>query len=210
MKYKNDLQRVFISFASADRDAVAAPIARALKRRGYSVWYDEISLAAGDSLRAGLDEGLRQCDFGIAILSENYFDATWTKDELAGLISREKAARQKILIPIWHNVTHSQVSDFSPIMSDRVALSTGDGTRKLVRGILQAMDGESKHDNIEVTSFISPFGGRLEIRCIANSADSFDKSELAFSAEKIDEVNDLFEKFASTTTLKKSGKKSIK
>ena len=38
---------VFISHASEDKDAIAAPLAQALAERGLRVWYDELSLTLG-------------------------------------------------------------------------------------------------------------------------------------------------------------------
>jgi len=209
MKYLPDLQRVFISFASADRDAVAAPVARALTRRGYSVWYDDDSLVAGDSLRSGLDEGLRQCDFGIVILSEGYFESAWTNDELSGLIAREKASGQRVIIPIWHNITQSQVSEFSPILSDRVALSSEGGIRHLVRSIVQTIQDERLKNPMRVVSFLSENGGRLEIRAVANCGDGTSLRE-AFSDSKIEELQSMVEIFTSNTTLKKNKKKKFR
>lgn len=209
MRHLPDLQRVFISFASADRDAVAAPVARALKRRGYSVWYDGDSLAAGDSLRSCLDEGLRQCDFGIVVLSESYFEASWTNDELSGLIAREKASDRRILVPIWHNITQSQVSEFSPILSDRVALSTEGGIRQLIRGIVQTIQDENRENPMSVYSFMSDYGGRLEMRAMPNVGNETTFLKDAFSAEKIKELEAFVEKFASKTTLKKNEKKKL-
>jgi hypothetical protein len=49
---------VFISHASEDKAQLARPLASALNDRGISVWYDELSLKMGDSLRSSIDFGL--------------------------------------------------------------------------------------------------------------------------------------------------------
>lgn len=40
---------VFISYASEDRDAVAAPLAQSLEELGLRVWFDRSELKVGDS-----------------------------------------------------------------------------------------------------------------------------------------------------------------
>lgn len=210
MRHTPELHRVFISFASPERDTVAAPVARALKRRGYSVWYDSNSLAAGASLRSGLDDGLRTCDFGLVILSESYFEASWANDELSGLLAREKATDRRLIIPIWHNVTQKQVSEFSPIVADRVALSTSRGMRPLINGIVQALKYEDRIDGVSVFSFMSDLGGRLEIRAAPNTGQNTKLKEDLFTNEKIAELEKAIETFASKTTLKGSGRKKLR
>jgi hypothetical protein len=48
-------------------------LAAALRDRHVEVWYDEFSLKVGDSLRAKIDEGLSQSDFGVVIVSPAFF-----------------------------------------------------------------------------------------------------------------------------------------
>src|ERR1041385_4163892 len=65
---------LFISHASADTEAIARPIAEKLQALGYEVWFDEITLKVGDSLRRRIDDGLRNARFGLVILSEAFFN----------------------------------------------------------------------------------------------------------------------------------------
>ena len=55
----------FISHASEDKVSVVKPLATALTRLGYRVWYDEFELRVGDSLRQSIDKGLINSRFGI-------------------------------------------------------------------------------------------------------------------------------------------------
>jgi TIR domain len=49
---------IFICHASEDKEAIARPLANALKQAGLDVWYDEFTLTLGDSLRRKIDYGL--------------------------------------------------------------------------------------------------------------------------------------------------------
>ncbi len=80
---------VFISHASEDKEAIAKPLADALKARGLAVWYDDFSLKLGDSLRQSVDRGLARSRLGVVILSPYFFEKHWPAQELNGLATRE-------------------------------------------------------------------------------------------------------------------------
>lgn len=110
----------FLSHASADKDAVAKPLADGLQKAGATVWYDDFVLRVGDDLRAKIDGGLANSRFGVVILSEAFLSGRpWTDAELAGLFARD--AR---ILPIWHKVSREEVASYSPIVAGRVALQT--------------------------------------------------------------------------------------
>lgn len=114
---------VFISHASEDKVEFADALYTELKNRGIKVWYDEISIEWGDSLRAKIDDGLKKSLFGIVILSKHYIRKGWTQYELDGLFQSEMTTGKKIL-PIWHNITKDEVQAFSPSLAGRKALNT--------------------------------------------------------------------------------------
>jgi len=64
---------VFISYACEDKEVIAAPLARALKKKGFRVWFDDSEIFPGDSLRQSIEIGLRKSKYGIVILSEHFF-----------------------------------------------------------------------------------------------------------------------------------------
>jgi hypothetical protein len=66
---------VFISHASEDKEAVAKPLANLLRSRKINVWLDQYELTVGDSLRRKIDQGLRDSNFGVVVLSEKFSDS---------------------------------------------------------------------------------------------------------------------------------------
>src|ERR1700679_1154193 len=95
---------VFICHASDDKTEVGRPLAEALIASGCKVWYDEITLKIGDSLRRKIDEGLARSRYGIVVLSPAFFSKEWPKYELDGLVAREMSDAMKVILPVWHNV----------------------------------------------------------------------------------------------------------
>lgn len=129
---------VFISHASEDKDAIARPLAEALRGKGLRVWYDEFSLTVGDSLRKSIDYGLAHSRFGAVILSKHFFEKHWPEQELNGLATREVEGK-KVILPVWHGVSFNDVRENSPMLADRVAVSTDKGLEKVVEQLLLAM-----------------------------------------------------------------------
>lgn len=117
----------FISHASEDKDSVARDLANALIARGFKVWYDEMELLVGDSLRKKIDDGLAHCKYGIVIISPDFVRKNWTEYELNGMVAREMNGQQLIL-PIWHNISMDEILKYSPSLADKKALKTSDYT----------------------------------------------------------------------------------
>ncbi len=118
---------VFISHASEDKDEFVRPLANALINEGLNVWYDEMTLRIGDSLRQKIDKGLANSRVGLVVLSPSFISKGWTNYELDGIVTRTVSGEQ-VLLPIWHNITKQQVVDYSPSLADKVARSTATHT----------------------------------------------------------------------------------
>ncbi|WP_288740738.1 TIR domain-containing protein [uncultured Rheinheimera sp.] len=114
---------LFISHASEDKEDLVRPLAVALEKLGVKVWYDEFTLKIGDSLRRSIDGGLSNSRFGTVVLSSSFFSKNWTQYELDGMTAKEMDGR-KMILPIWHKVTKSEVIKFSPTLADKVALNS--------------------------------------------------------------------------------------
>lgn len=113
----------FISHASEDKDSMVRPLAEELIRIGFSIWYDEYELTVGDSLLQKIDDGLTKSRYGIVVLSKHFFEKDWPKKELDGLTAKEMGG-QKVILPIWHNISKKEITKASPILAGRVALLT--------------------------------------------------------------------------------------
>jgi hypothetical protein len=45
----------------------------------------------------------------------------------------------KVILPIWHNITQTEVADQSPTLAERLAAQSRDGLEKVVQQLRQAM-----------------------------------------------------------------------
>jgi hypothetical protein len=130
---------IFISHASEDKESIARPLAVALAKKGFRVWYDETELKLGDSLSKKIDEGLAQSKYGIVILSKAFFQKNWPERELQGLASREVNSGEKVILPIWHKITKEDILSYSPTLADKLAAQTNDGIQNIVEQITRVL-----------------------------------------------------------------------
>ena len=127
----------FICYGVEDKEEIARPLADALNAKGLLVWYVDYSLKCGDNLGQYIDYGLSRSRFGVVILSVNFFKKQWPQEALNDLATRE-ADGKKVILPVWHRVGFREVYDCSPVLADRVAISTDKGLDYVVQRIVEA------------------------------------------------------------------------
>ena len=131
------LYDLFICHASEDKESFVRPLAKELRKQHVEVWFDEFSLVVGDSLRESIDKGLAQSRFGAVVLSPAFFQKRWTGRELNGLVAREMAGDETVILPVWHGVSHENVVRYSPPLADVRAIDSKKGVRYVVRELLR-------------------------------------------------------------------------
>lgn len=143
---------LFISHASEDKVDVARPLAAHLQNLGLRVWLDELELTLGDSLRRKIDHGLSRSRYGLVILSPAFFVKEWPNKELDGLVAREDG-REKVVLPIWHNVNAADIVKYSPMLADKVAVSTSRGLAHVADRVFEAVRRTSTDgENVQVAA----------------------------------------------------------
>lgn len=118
---------VFISHASEDKENFVDGLVEELLKRDVKVWYDRKVLTWGKSIRQNIDLGLRQSKFAIVVLSEHYICKYWTQKEFNALFNLGSQLGEYIL-PIWHNISTEKAKEFSPMLSDTIAIVSSDYT----------------------------------------------------------------------------------
>ncbi len=122
-KQNSEKYDVFISHASEDKDSFVRELATTLQdKHSIKVWYDELSIKWGDSLRIAIDKGLTNSKFGIVVISKSFIKKGWTNYELDGLFQIEMT-NGKTILPIWHDITKDEVQAFSATLTGRKALN---------------------------------------------------------------------------------------
>lgn len=134
------LYDVFISHASEDKQDFVRGLAEALRDNNVSVWYDEFTLKAGDSLRRSIDHGLSKSRFGIVVLSKAFIGKKWPEWELDGLVQRQNYSSDSVILPVWLGLSYEEVLDFSPPLADKFAIQAEKGLEYVVHELLKVIN----------------------------------------------------------------------
>ena len=110
------------------------------------VWYDEFSLSVGDSLRESIEGGLKSCGYCILVLTPNFLSkGGWPKREYDSIFTREVIEDERLILPVWHNVSKQEVMEYSASLADKLARSTATHT---VEEIAEEIAGVIKGDGV--------------------------------------------------------------
>lgn len=61
---------------------------------------------------------------------------------------REVAGRKKLVLPVWHNVTHEDVIEYSPTLADKKALDTRQmDLEEIAQAIAEVLPGTDVPDS---------------------------------------------------------------
>jgi hypothetical protein len=132
----------FISHATEDKGFVKV-LADMLISFGVSVWYDDYQIGLGDSIRAKLGEGLLDSEYGIVVLSPNFFAKKWPKQELAALANILDSGR---LVPVFHNISVEEVGAKDPLLLDIKGISSERGDHYIASLIAKKVLGTDEKD----------------------------------------------------------------
>ncbi len=104
--------KVFLSYATEDR-ALASKIAHVLNANGIDTWWAEWEIAAGDSLRQKIDEGLRNCTHFLVLLTPTSLTKSWVNQEMDAGLVRTLSEKTRFL-PIRHGLP---ARDLPPLLA---------------------------------------------------------------------------------------------
>ena len=115
---------VFISHANKDKVDYVDELKASLEKLKIKIFYDKDSLEWGDNWKQRILDGVKESEFAIIVISENFFDREWTEKELNELLNRQNRNGQKIILPILHNITIEKLQAKYPKIADIQALDS--------------------------------------------------------------------------------------
>jgi hypothetical protein len=83
----------FVSYATADKEAVALPLVAALRQRGHRVWYDDLEVRPADDPPTVIKRGIDSSLFAVAVISKSFFGRRWTEAEIDALHASARLSR---------------------------------------------------------------------------------------------------------------------
>jgi TIR domain len=96
---QNQNDRIFLCHSSLDKPFVRK-LARNLRDRGVSTWFDELELRVGDSLREKIEAAIQSSGRLAVVLSQNSVESEWVKRELNAAFVRELELKRVFILPL--------------------------------------------------------------------------------------------------------------
>ena len=112
---------LFISHANRDKPYVNKLVTE-LKKVTDDIWYDSQCISIGDDQEKKIEEGLKKSEFGVIVISKDFFDREWTNRELNVLLSKQFYSNKKVILPILLDVTVKEYSSKYPNLKNIFAL----------------------------------------------------------------------------------------
>jgi hypothetical protein len=116
---------VFLSHASEDNEALVRPFYEECERRGISAWFDAAEIRWGDSIAAGVEQGLATARFVVLFVSRAFLSKPWPEKELSTALALEVAGRG-VVLPILLGVTQAEIADRHPLLAEKLYRTLGD------------------------------------------------------------------------------------
>lgn len=91
--------KVFISYTQEDKK-YASLIADRLRDAGHHVWYDTWALRAGDNLIQKINEGLKETDALIVMVSKSALRSKWVMHEFSAIALGDLSGEKSRIIPV--------------------------------------------------------------------------------------------------------------
>jgi len=143
----------FLSYAGED-ERTSSELAGALKSHGFKIWYAEDCLKVGDSLLNAIEAGMKRSRAGVMLISKTYLRKGWPNAEMDVLV-REYIEKQRLLFPIWLDVSKEDVEKRHSVLAGIVALRLSTGMQPLVAKLAEGLSLHA-HNRFLVPCYESP------------------------------------------------------
>ncbi len=131
------IRDVFLCHASEDKHSIVRSLHEGLTKSGITCWLDEAEVRWGDSIVEKVQEGLRESQFVIVVLSKTFLAKPWQRRELAAALSVEASTGGVRVLPLLAGDEREKraiLKEF-PLLADKLYLVwDGDPSR-----VIQAM-----------------------------------------------------------------------
>jgi hypothetical protein len=113
----------FIWYEQRDKELIAKPLAQGLNARLCTVLYDEYSLNRESGLLESIERGIKEAKRCILLISPDFLSNLGErKKEFNSIFTPERIFNERIVLPIWVNVSKEQVYEYSPSIADTFGL----------------------------------------------------------------------------------------
>jgi len=134
---------VFLCHSSEDKVSVVRPLHAALTAAGISCWLDEAEVHWGDSIVEKINEGLRDSQFVVVVLSETFLAKPWPRRELSSALSIESSTGGVRVLPLLVGSPEGRQAIFDqlPLLRDKLHMTWEGGPARLTAALRRRLGG---------------------------------------------------------------------
>lgn len=128
---------IFFTYVSDD-----APIKNELASHLESMGITTVDkvLRLGDNLSHSVEQGLRDAQYGVIILSRSFFRRPWPRQDLDRLAVLDRDfGGDSLLLPVWHEIHQQDIARHSPSLASRLGVSTEEGLARAAEAIAEVV-----------------------------------------------------------------------
>lgn len=137
------MKSVFISYSSRDKE-FARKLASDLASYGIKPWIDEWEIHVGDSIVEKINDGIRESDYLIVVLSEASVKSKWVQEEIKAAFAKNPEEANRVLIPVILEDVEIPLFIRDIKYVDFAKQKYQDGLDEIVRSISKTPIGETR------------------------------------------------------------------
>lgn len=166
----------YVGHASEDKAEIARPLVDRLRKLGIRAWYDESDIGFGDVPLKKMDEGLKNSNSGLLIISHSFFNKKYTMEELYALLDASIEKGKPIFL-ILHKMTKEELREHSPLLATKKFIHSDEGIDEIA---------EKLRERIKMIHDIKPERKKQILSSVSNHEEYifFAKWDLADEADK--------------------------
>ncbi|PHR26894.1 MAG: molecular chaperone Tir [Desulfotalea sp.] len=138
--------KVFINHSGRDKKFTTR-LAEALNKAGIETWVDKFEINTGDNLFQKIQDGIKECDYIIVILSKNYTQSSWTKKHLNAFAMQEVSNNKNTILPVL-----IEDCDIPIFLQDRLYADFRNGFDGPIRQLIDAIKGQDQSRTSAIVS----------------------------------------------------------
>lgn len=156
-EFQNNKRRdVFICHSSDDKKDIVYPLCKSLKRFHITFWLDEAEIKWGDSVVEKVNEGLKNSDYVLVILTKSFIEKKWVFRELNSSLNIEASTGKIKVLPLiaGNDEVKNKILEELPILNDKVFLEWNQGADEVALKLSERLNPFRKAEIFKQYGFV--------------------------------------------------------
>jgi TIR domain len=183
---------VFLCHATADKDALARPLYKALRTENLSVWFDEAEIPWGAPIAVAMQRGLSTSRYILVLVTPEFVapGGHWRHEELDAALAAQVESGMTRILPLVAGLDHATLMAKIPFLAARryERLDADQGTAEAARRVRQLLTEAAQLRILSRTQVDAALGAVEERFASAREEVCISGNDCKFVAESLSPV----------------------